>query len=390
MRLKQRIVAALQFMVFAFYPKTALIACTVFAAFVIVILAVVMAAVPENSVAYNIVFALTTGAAGSFFVSIIVELSNNYRHNMLAWHELQDYYSVVTDYEMEKQILMGHSPRQRAEKKAHDEFIAAGGVDDFDEDDAPKDIIQATWEQLPKIMPVLKKTLDEKKAFLSDEEINELKNLGADFHDVWNQIHMLLYESPILHNVLNHPDEEYPDYPKNVLEDMPDWIRKHIASIEGTKALKRLTDTILSDDFLLSQFMEEYDISQHGLESYKSPYDDEDYVGTDESEEIDWDEYDFSEPEDEEEFKALHNEQSHIMREENKPFVSWHLSQTCLNISESIDILERSILKKPYYSFRLKYDRDMVKESIGDPMSEMSYKSEKKRLEKLLKRQQRK
>ena len=387
MRIKYRLHAALQFIAFAFYPGTTLIACAVFSAIVIAMLGIVMTAIPHDSTWYNLVFALTTGAAGSFFVSFIVEMTSNYKHNKLAWHELQDYYSAVTDYEGMKQVLMKHNPSQRAEKKAHDEFVAAGGVDEPDEDDQPKDLIQATWKQIPKFVPVLRKTLDEKKAFLSDGEIIELKNIMADFNEIRSEIKTLIMLSPLLHNVLNHPDEEIlkKNYSKNVLADMPDWIRKHIASSESESAMERLIDAILSDDFLLTYFMKDYDISQHGLDNYHSPYDEEDY----EPEEFDDDvEYDFSEPEDEEEFKALHNEQGRMLAEGNKPFVSWHISQCCLNIAGSLDILERSILKKPYYSIRMKMDREAEKLPTDDMISEISYQSEKKRLEKLLKRQQ--
>lgn len=84
MRLKYRIKEALRFLAFAFYPKITLIACAVLALVVIGICAVMMTAIPQESSWYNIVFALTTGAAGSFFVSIVVELTSNYRHNKLA------------------------------------------------------------------------------------------------------------------------------------------------------------------------------------------------------------------------------------------------------------------------------------------------------------------
>lgn len=83
MRLKYRLKEALRFLLFAFYPKTTLIACVIFSVIVITMLGVAMALAPEGSGFYNIVFTLTTGAVASFFVSFVVELSNNYRHNKL-------------------------------------------------------------------------------------------------------------------------------------------------------------------------------------------------------------------------------------------------------------------------------------------------------------------
>ncbi|MFV0362245.1 MAG: hypothetical protein ACK5LL_04025 [Suipraeoptans sp.] len=54
-----------------------MIACAVFSTVVVAILGIVMAVISQESNLYNIVFALTTGAAGSFFVSFIVELAGN-------------------------------------------------------------------------------------------------------------------------------------------------------------------------------------------------------------------------------------------------------------------------------------------------------------------------
>lgn len=51
-------------------------------------------------------FALTTGAVGSSIVSFVVELTSNYRHNKLAWYELQDYYSAIEEFEITKQVKM--------------------------------------------------------------------------------------------------------------------------------------------------------------------------------------------------------------------------------------------------------------------------------------------
>ena len=116
MRLKNRLNETLCFLSFAFYPKTTLIACVIFSVIVVIILGVAMTITPEGTGFYNIVFALTTGAVASFFVSFVVELSNNYRHNKLAWYELKEYYSTVMDYESHKQVMMKLTPHQRAEK----------------------------------------------------------------------------------------------------------------------------------------------------------------------------------------------------------------------------------------------------------------------------------
>lgn len=226
-----------------------------------------MVTTPQGSNWYNIVFALTTGATGSFFVSFIVELTSNYKHNKLAWYELQEYYSAVMNYESYKQIMMQQTPCQRAEKKAHEEFVAAGGIEDIDEDDKPRDIIQITWSQLPDIIPVFTQTLNDKKEFLSDLEINELKNILSEYKDIEFAVRQRILLSPMTYDVLNHPDEDYLKmiYPSDVIRNMPEWIRKNLSTKESERACEIYLRAILSDGFLLSQFMEDYDISQKGL-----------------------------------------------------------------------------------------------------------------------------
>lgn len=64
-------------------------------------------------------------------------------------------------------------------------------------------------------------------------------------------------------------------------------------------------------------------------------------------------------------------------------FIVWHISQNCKDISKSIDILEKEILKKPYYGTLLKFERKLPKKSIKDPIYQMDYEREKRRLEKL-------
>lgn len=389
MRFKYRIKEALQFLAFAFYPKTTLIACTVFSVIVVSILGIVMSIIPPESNLYNIVFALTTGAAASFFVSFVVELAVNYKHNKLAWHELQEYYSVVMDYESYKQVMMQLTPHQRAEKKAHEEFIAAGGVEEIDEDDEPKDIIQITWKQLPELIPVFKQTLNDKKEFLSEAEINELKNIFSDYSQIQFAIRKRVLMSPMTYDALNHPDEDYLKsiYPSDVIKNMPEWMRKELGSKESQKACEFYAETILSDAFLLSQFMENYDVSQNGLESYQHEIDILEEKEDGKSEDIDYDELDFSYPDDEKIFRAQNEEFDKQMELEERPFISWQLSKCCQNISESINLLEKSILKKPYYGMMMKSYKNSAREPIDDILSTKSYENEKRILDKKLAKQ---
>ncbi|RGH91248.1 hypothetical protein DW708_12620 [Ruminococcus sp. AM27-11LB] len=387
MRLKNRLNEALRFLSFAFYPKTTLIACVIFSASVITILGVAMALVPEWSGFYNIVFALTTGAIASFFVSFVIELSNNYRHNKLAWYELKEYYSTVMDYESHKQVMMKLTPHQRAEKKAHEEFVAAGGIEEIDEYDQPKDIIQITWERLPNMMPIFKQTLNDKKQFLSDIEIDELESIISEYKQIQSFIHRRILMSPMYYDVLNHPDENYlaSIYPNDILKNMPAWIRKSLSSTESQKACERYVEVILSDFTLLSQYMENYEISQKGIDAYKDELDKAEAEV--EPEDIDYYDVDFSEPEDEGTFKRQNEIIDQQMEQEERPFTSWVISESCQNIAESIDVLEQSIMKKPYYGMMIKYFSNSVNEPIDDIVSISTYEYEKRRLDKKLKKQ---
>ena len=386
MKTKYRIKEAMQFLTFAFYPQTTLIACAVISVIVIVILGIVMAFIPQDSGSYNMVYALTTGAIASFFVTLVVEMSNNYRHNKLAWYELQDYYSAVMEYESYKQIMMQQTPHQRAERKAYDEFVAAGGVENKK---APKDVIQITWKQLPDLISILRRTYNDKKEFLSDAEIEELQIIFSYYEQIQFAVRERILMSPMTYDALNHPDEEYLKsiYPSDVIKNMPDWIRHHLSSEESQKACNRYADAILADSFLLSEFMKNYDISQNGIDRYQDEINRMEEAEVDEPEDIDYDEVDFSEPDDEETFRAQNEEFDRQMELEQRPFVSWQLSQCCLDIAESLDVLEKSIRKKPYYGMMMKHYNNCARAPLDDTISILSYESEKRRLDNKLEKQ---
>lgn len=275
--------------------------------------------------------------------------------NKLAWYELKEYYSTVKDYESHKQVMMKLTPHQRAKKKAHEEFVAAGGIEEIDEYDQPKDIIQITWERLPNMMPIFKQTLNDKKQFLSDIEIDELESIISEYKQIQSFIHRRILMSPMYYDVLNHPDENYlaSIYPNDILKNMPAWIRKSLSSTESKKACERYVEVILSDFTMLSQYMENYEISQKGIDAYKDELDKAEAEV--EPEDIDYDDVDFSEPEDEETFKRQNKIIDQQMEQEERPFTSWVISESCQKIAESIDVLEQSIMKKPYYGMMIKY-----------------------------------
>lgn len=157
MRIKERFKTIGQFLSFALYPKITIIACFVITIILCVLLGFIMNCFDHDSTGYAVVFSFITGASASFIVAIVVELTNNYRHNKLAWYELQEYYSAVYDFELHKRFLMNNTPVQR-----DDSFSNMGS--DNKVDDLSKDIVEVTWDQIPELIPVFKETLEKKKA----------------------------------------------------------------------------------------------------------------------------------------------------------------------------------------------------------------------------------
>ena len=360
MRFKYKVKEAGNFLAFAFYPRTTLLACVVLSGIIIAILGIMLVTIPQDSDWYDIVFALTTGAIGSFFVSFIIELTSNYKHNKLAWYELEEYYSTVMEYESHKQIMM----KKVAHQRKNDKSIALDDTEELDEDDEAKDIIQITWKQLPDVIPVFKQTYNDKKEFLSDKEIHALKYILSDYERIENVVRMRIMTSPMEYDALNHPDEKFLNsiYPSDVIKNMPEWIRKELASRESQKACERYAEKILSDSFLLSNFMEDYNISQSGIDNYET-----DKVKNEEEmnlEECDMDVFGVPEPEDEETFRVQNEKFSKSMELRSRPFDSWNLSTCCRDISMEIDTLEKCIQKKPYYGIMMESFKKITKEEL--------------------------
>ena len=131
--------------------------------------------------------------------------------------------------------------------------------------------------------------------------------------------------------------------------------------------------------------MKNYEISQKGIDAYKDELDKEEAEV--EPEDIDYDDVGFSEPEDEETFRRQNEIIDQQMEQEERPFTSWVISESCQKIAESIDVLEQSIMKKTYYGMMIKYFSNSANEPIDDIMSISTYEYEKRRLDKKLKKQ---
>ena len=197
----------------------------------------------------------------------------------LGFYELGDYYSLFGDYEVEKSVLMGKGIPQRAEKLARQD----AGIREDDLGEEACDDIKATWFMLPKVIPVFKDTYENKKEFLSDSEIESLRSILYE----WNMIRRMAemnMRMPFMYEALNHPDEDTLKnvYSKNVLDDMPEYARRHLAVKGSEKAVGTFIDEVLSDESLMREYFKDYDISEQNLPDL-SDDDDEDDISDEEA-----------------------------------------------------------------------------------------------------------
>lgn len=350
MSVKDSLKVIIQFITFAFYPMINLIVCSIFTFILFVILIIVSNLIPKDSIGYSIVYALATGAIGSFFVSIIVEMSSNYRHNELAFNELQDYHQTFISFELAKQSLFQYLPTQSKEKKALGKYkIASDKFEDclFEEND----IIQFTWQQLHKVVPIMKNTLENKKEFLSNKEIKWLSLIISDYNAIRRDLLFILDTSLLIpYNKTIQEEVLYSKYSRSIVDSINPYIKNHLLQKERTDFLNHFLDVIMSDCDLLKAFFGDYDISQNGLDNYKQEEEVDDY-STFESSLHKSNDFTSYEKEGDIEENLLE------MNEKLKSVLTFHICTCCSNIFNGIEHLEKIILKKPYYGMMLKYSQ---------------------------------
>lgn len=83
----------------AFRPLAPLVICILMVVVVSIPCVVLMLKMPNSSAFYNVAFALLTGIIASGFVSLLIEMLNNYRHNYQRLLVLHEYLLSVAKYE---------------------------------------------------------------------------------------------------------------------------------------------------------------------------------------------------------------------------------------------------------------------------------------------------
>lgn len=326
MRFKYRFQEAVRFFKLAFYPMRPILIYLSVTVVLDILLGIGMVRGIGGDVGYDVLFAMLTGVTASFFVAAITELSNNYKNNLLAWHELEDYYRAVEGFVIDRDI------RRRK-----------------DWDDAPCDEVHAVWALLPKIIPVLEKTYQEKKAFLNEKEIYELGILLGEYQTIRSKVKLIL-EMPYRYDAMNQPDEAVlqGEYPQNILDTMPDWLKKALASKESEAAMEKLVDKIMADEILLNSMLSDYDISEKAIteSSEEEEEEPENITENAEEEEGEWEEEPEMTPE---EHRAMCEQMNRELEEQYRPVVSQTISECCKRIAAELRALEEQVSKKPAY-----------------------------------------
>lgn len=311
----QGLIAHIRYLFHPFFNIGCCIVCVIVLDF---ILGIPMFFIRSNTTMYDILFALVTGVTASFGVSICMEISNNYRQNKRRSLELEEYFGVFWDFETTKKIKMGDSEFIGRDKKVHDELLV-------------RDEVQATWEQLPKIMPVFTKTLNEKREFLEYKELNTLKSIHSEFEMIQRILKTYLLPGMLDAKILDK-DEEFSNswIPKNLKDNLSEEYMKQLCNIEFDQAFQKVVDKIFANETILSVALEnEIFIGEKYLKLQ------EEDIFVEHIEECD-----------EEKLEA-----------HERMVYSRLLSQCCKNILDEIEELEKIARKEPIVGYMLKQCR---------------------------------
>lgn len=182
---------------FLFKPFLTIGVCLILTVLLNALLFLVMRWLPEESTLYSLIYALITGVTASFFASICIEFSNNYRSNRMRALELSEYFGAIFHYEISRDNLMNPKDPEHS-------FPAM-------------DELQVVWYYLPKLMPILQKTYEEKKEHLSFREAESLKLILMEYgyikrdflNELQSHLHCELSDVPVS------------SFPEDLLEALP-------------------------------------------------------------------------------------------------------------------------------------------------------------------------
>lgn len=232
---------------FLFKPFLTIGVCLLLTVLLNALLFLVMQWLPEESTLYSLIYALITGVTASFFASICIEFSNNYRNNRMRALELSEYFGAVFDYEISRDILM-HPEDPEYSFPAMDE-------------------LQVVWYHLPTLMPIFQKTYEDKKAYLSIREAESLKLILMEYgyikRDFLNEL-----QSHLCCELSDAPVSSLPD---DLLEALPYEYTLDLRMQERDRMLQEIVDRRFeSGNILKKDGMDWMPVSEKDLADEKS------------------------------------------------------------------------------------------------------------------------
>lgn len=154
---------------FLFRPATTVVVSFVLMLIVLSILIVVILCISQDTRMYEILLAVLTGISASFFVSITIELCNNYHFNSKRQRELREYFSLVSNYRIRQAAF-----EETFSKYEVDHKVGSGKV-------------YVVLYQLKEIIPQLRKSL-EHRDYLYRKEINAVDDVLYDYESLFQII----------------------------------------------------------------------------------------------------------------------------------------------------------------------------------------------------------
>lgn len=281
------------------------------------VLIIVMQYISEDTRIYEILLAILTGLTASFFVSITIELCNNYRFNYKRHRELRRYFGFVCGYKLHQKSHMksrnnNEITSQLGNGYAYDVFI-----------------------RLKEIIPQLRQSLTHSD-YLYQKEITEIDDIIYNYDDLIQLIEIkLLSIYLILVKSETEESNDSRDKEKNLfVENYPELYKflEEELKIYTYKPDNESHDLFEKSSKYLKAIIEKGIFYNPGIFSGYFEVTDKRYIETKE--------------EDPEDFKI---DESLNCEERRFKFLSDMISYKCGEIDKSMTKLQKRVAKEPHF-----------------------------------------
>ncbi len=244
MKIKEKIKNNKRILQFSIYPFDRLAFYLRLPGFLVFIMCILLLLVGEKNFYYDLIFACLTGAVGSIIVTIIIEMSNNYKYNVSCMAALIDYNSKLAYF-----FSFKHS---------HKEL----------------DVVDYTLHHLHELIPILKDIKDNKSNYLTEIEIASIENVLTLFKLLKTLIKRDIVDSAVRSDSETYKlDASLENLKAYISSCMPKETAAFLRRRAKEEEIDRFVDLLLSDGDLITSFLADYDISQNALEQYKNAKD---------------------------------------------------------------------------------------------------------------------